>query len=507
MIILPLAFLPVHAYFFSSPQAIENSTSTGSIESVPTAFQAQNGSLIVTWDSDRLGQNQAFYKSYNGVSWTTSTNITSGPSNQSNSSPSISQLQNGTIILVWTANQTGHYNIYYKTLRGNVWGTPHNITESCPGCINKPYGDLGPKTVLGLNGTLWVFWERQQSSTATNCQGSVLSICRQVFYKTLTGNTWSPEKQLTTDSTWNRYPGASVLEDGSLRLVHSKWLTSTNIYNLYYLTFNGTRWSTDTPLTPVSTSDINPATVQDRNGTLWVFWSRKIVVSGTVTAYKLFTKFSPDAGQTWSPDIQFTSGGNVNATIDDLTPYAVQGNTRNSDGSTDHSLWVFYSTDANFTALGFDIYAVKIGSTPSNPLVGIWPVHNVAVTSLQVSPIETIPGGVPAIKVVVANLGDFLETNVPLTVRAVSGTNSFTIGSANPILGGGGSATFTFNWDTTGIPAGKYTIIASVSLVPGETIGAGLDNTLQFQFLTIDPLSGGGGTGSIGGPCHGPCVR
>jgi len=506
LIILPLEFLAVHAYFFSSPHPFENGTAI-STESIPTAFQAQNGSLLVAWDSDRLGQNQAFYKSYNGVSWTTSTNITSGPSSQVNGSPSISQLQNGTIILFWIANQTGHYNIYSKILLGNVWGTPHNITESCSGCGKKAFGDLGPKTVLGLNGTLWVFWERQQSSTATNCHGSVLSICRQVFYKTLTGNTWSPEKQLTTDSTWNRYPAASVLKDGSLQLVHSKWLNSTRNYNLYSLRFNGTQWSTDTALTQVSAWDLNPTTVQDRNGTLWVFWSRQITFSSTATGNGLFYKFSPDAGQTWSTDGQLTSGGNSSLPVDDLQPYAVQGSTRNSDGSTDHSLWVFYSTDLNFSASGFDLYYIKMGSASSNPIVGIWPVHDVAVTSLQVSPIETLPGGVPTIKVVVANLGDFLETNVPLTVRAVTATNSFTIGSANPILGGGGSATFTFNWDTTGIPAGKYTITASTPLMPGETVGAGLDNTRQFQFLTIDPLNGGGGTGGISGPCHGPCVR
>jgi hypothetical protein len=506
MIILPLAFLPVHAYFFSGPQPLENGTLT-SIESIPTAFQAKNGSLMVTWDSDRLGQNQAFYKSFNGVSWTTSTNITGGPSSQSNSSPSIGQLQNGTIVLVWSGNQTGHSNIYYKALSGNLWGTPHNITESCANCGIVPYGDLGPKIVLGLNGTLWVFWERQQASTAANCSGSTLKICRQIFYKTLTGNIWSKEKQLTTDNTWNRFPGVSVLADGSLRVVHSKWLNSTANYNIYYLTFNGTQWSMDTPLTQVSTWDLNPTIAQDRNGTLWVFWSRKITFSTTVTGNGIFYKFSPDAGQTWSPDGQLTSGGNSSLPVDDLQPYAVQGNTRNSDGSTDHSLWVFYSTDLNFSASGFDLYYIKIGSTSSNPRVGIWPVHNIAVTSLLVSPVETLPGGVPTITVVVSNIGDFLETNVPLTVRAVSATNSFTIGSANPILGGGGSATFTFNWDTTGIPAGKYTIIASVPLVPGETVGAGLDNTLQFQFLTIDPLSGGGGTGGMGGPCHGPCVK
>ncbi len=450
---VPLQTRPVSGYTFQSPQLLDNGPT---FDTTPAALQASNGTLWVVWDSDRLVQNQIFFKTYNGTTWTSPKNLTWGPSFQNNQQPSIAQLANGTIILAWSNNQTGHFNLWYKTLTGNVWSASYQFTESCPGC-GKVFlaGDLASRMVLGTDGTLWVFWERDTFSSSC----PILNACKQIFYKTLKGNVWSGDVQVTVDPTFNTVPGVAVVKDGSLRLTYSKFIAKGPAYSIFYRTFNGTQWSSEVPLTS-SNFDLDSDIVQDRNGTLWLFWARDLTVGPSSFLTKLFYKFSPDGGLTWSPDTQltFTSGSN------DDDPFPVQ--------ARDRSLWIFY--DSDFLA-SVDIWYVK-----TNP---IWPVHDVAVTKIQPSPGRIYPWQVTTVNVTVSDLGDFIES-IQLTVQAVNKT-TFTIGTGSTFLAGGTSKVFSFSWNATGASPGRYVIVASVPLMPGETIGAGLDNTLRYKTLNI----------------------
>ncbi len=467
-VFVPLQTRPASGYTFQSPQLLDNGPT---FDTTPAALQASNGTLWVVWDSDRLVQNQVFYKTYNGTTWTSPKNLTWGPSYQNNQQPSIAQLQNGTIILAWSNNQTGHFNLWYKTLTGNVWSASYQFTESCPGC-GKVFlaGDLASRMVLGTDGTLWVFWERDTFSSSC----PILNACKQIFYKTLKGNVLSGDIQVTVDPTFNTVPGVSVVKDGSLRLTYSKFIAKGPAYSIFYRTFNGTQWSSEVSLTS-SNFDLDSDIVQDRNGTLWLFWARDLTVGPSSFLTKLFYKFSSDAGQTWSQDTQLTFTSSSN----DDDPFPVQ--------SRDRSLWIFY--DSDFLA-SVDIWYVK-----TNP---IWPVHDVAVTKIQVSsgcvspvfPACLYPYGdacscVATVSVTVSDLGDFIE-NASLTVRAVNRT-VFTLGSAWSFMAGGTSKVFTFNWNSSAVvaPPGRYTIIASVQQVPGEIIGASLDNVLSYRTLNV----------------------
>ncbi len=461
-VFIPLETRPASGYTFQSPQLFDFGPS---FDTTPAALQASNGTLWVAWDSDKLGQNQIFYKHSNGTGWTNANNLTWGPSYQNNQQPSLAQLQNGTIILVWSNNQTGHFNLWYKTLTGNAWSSGHQLTESTPsgvGCAGAPAcGDLSSRTVPGTDGTLWVYWERDTFSSPTSCPSFGLSFgtCKQVFYKTLKGNVWSTDSQATFDFTWNTVPGVAVVKDGSLRLVYSKYLATSKLFSIFYKTFNGTQWSSELQLT-FNNFDLDSDIVQDRNGTLWLFWARDVASSPNIFFTKLFYKFSPDGGMTWSPDTQltFTSGSN------DDDPFPVQ--------ARDRSLWIFYDSDL----LGsVDIWYVK-----TDP---IWPVHDVAVTKIQPSPVRIYPWQVTTVNVTVSDLGDFIE-NVQLTVQAVNKT-TFIIGSGSTFLAGGTSKVFSFSWNASAASPGRYVIVASVPLMPGETIGAGLDNTLRYKTLNI----------------------
>jgi hypothetical protein len=90
--------------------------------------------------------------------------------------------------------------------------------------------------------------------------------------------------------------------------------------------------------------------------------------------------------------------------------------------------------------------------------------HDIAVASVDVSPITVYPGTIVNINVTVQNPGSSPETfNVTVL------TNSQSVGvSTVTALSSGSSATIPFAWDTTGYGKGDYTILASASVVPGE---------------------------------------
>jgi len=94
-------------------------------------------------------------------------------------------------------------------------------------------------------------------------------------------------------------------------------------------------------------------------------------------------------------------------------------------------------------------------------------IHDVAVEDVTPSKSTGIvPGEVVTIDVDVSNLGDYTESfDVTLTYDSV------VIGTENvPVLINGGSVSFSFSWDTTGVAEGTYTIKACADIVPGEII-------------------------------------
>jgi len=214
--------------------------------------------------------------------------------------------------------------------------------------------------------------------------------------------------------------------------------------------------------------------VQDRNGTIWIFWSRQVQLSSGANAVyeqKLFYKNTFD-GSNWAADTQLTTYGDVNTPLDDLSPSVVQG--------FDKTLWIFYSTDYPF-ASEYDIYYIKTGA--------ITPVHNVVITTIQSGP-YAFQKNFATVLVQITNLGDFFET-IQLTITATNLT-SYTIASSVTKTIPLGSTTmttvtFTFSWNTTSVPQGRYVITVSYPRLTGQSLLASGGDQLQFRVLTILP--------------------
>src|SRR5260370_82173 len=87
---------------------------------------------------------------------------------------------------------------------------------------------------------------------------------------------------------------------------------------------------------------------------------------------------STNVGTSWSPVTNFTRWGEANNPINNFSPSAVQ--------YVDTTLYVFFATDvADPFGSGFHIFYIQSSS--------IYPVHDVGVTGIQVSPANSFPTG------------------------------------------------------------------------------------------------------------------
>ena len=435
---LALPHMVAGAVNFQSPAPLEINMGT---DRLPSSIHLANGQLWLAWEVISLsGQTSILYITYNGI-WSNPQTFASGPGSVSNISPSLAQLQNGTIILAWSTNQTGHYNLYYKLNNNGAWSGTTRLTSTSS-------DDYLPKLVVATDSTLWVFWERDSNSASC-----ISGLCRQIFYKTLKANQWSSDVSFTTNSFWSSMPGPTATSDGRVWLSWSSSNSASTGFNIMYTVYNG-QWSNSLALTSTTTSDTHPDLVADRNGTLWLFFARDIVLSsGTngVSENDLYYSYSYNTGSSWTSPVQLTAGGTASNPVDSMDPSAVQG--------SDKMLWLFYSTDVTGGGSSFDLYYIR-----SYPIS----THDVTISNAQYPPFQ-YPGGLASfgespimkINLTITNIGDFTDS-ISLTAT-ISNITSYNLGTISRSITAGQSLTLTFNWNTTGVKPARYTLLATVT--------------------------------------------
>jgi len=217
-------------------------------------------------------------------------------------------------------------------------------------------------------------------------------------------------------------------------------------------------WSPDTQLTTYSEAwDESPSIIQAVDGSIWVVWQS----DRTGNQYDLYFKTSSDYGLTWSSDTRLTTDSR-----DDMDP---------SITNTDQGrMWVTWSSTRT---LDFEIFYKT-----SDPI----PFHDVAVTDVASSKTVVGKDSTLSINVTVANHGNYSET---FDVNCYA--NSTLIGSQTITLASASSTTLPFDW-TTPFPTATYTISATASTVPGETLPNTVDNTFNDGTVNVTrpPIQG-----------------
>lgn len=436
---------PVHAATtWSSPTQVPLTTI---VNTKPSTTADSFTNLWVVYQSSAFGVNpQIYYKIYNFLSWTPEAPLTTDTNK--NTSPSIYSLSNTTIFVAWVSNRTGHQNIWYKTNNGATWSRDTPLT-------NAVLPDDAPSVTQDGGGRIWVAWYRTNGGTA------------YLYYRVFTpGSGWAPEVQLTNNTSPDILPSLRGTSDGRVWLA---WISlRTGNYNVFTKYFDGSTWSSDTRLTVYNGDDFGPSLVQSRDGTMWVAWSREIKVGPNTYAADLYYKNSTNLGSTWSADTSITT----TTTFNDFNPSLVPS-------THDKMLYLFWSSDM---PAGTD-YSLFYSST------GPFVKHDLAVSTISVSPGKLYPGGLPSIgqspivsiNFTVADLGDFAESSqYSLYANStIVKTGSFTL---QP------SATLQVqaSWNTTGVKACCMQIKAVVATVPGEILTT--NNVKVWGYVQLIPL-------------------
>jgi hypothetical protein len=446
------------------------------IDILPSGLQASNGTLWLSWQSNRnslsTGRTDIIYKTYTNGAWSQDHNLTNSGWN---SAPSLVQLPNGTILDFWSFKSGSSYIVVSSLTNGNSWTSPVQVTSTT-------LNDTQPSAAVGKDGRVWLVWTRIDSTNPS------IPAIKQLYYKTLKNGVWSPEVKLTNDSNQNYGSNVAITKDGIVRVTWSKGAAGSN-YQIFDKTFNGTIWSPDTQIVTSASTDEHPSMLQDRNGTLWLFWGRLIVVTQLIQYYELVGKYSYNLGQTWSQETVLTNTAN---TIDSEMPSAVQSS------SGVKPLWVFYSSDLNVPDL--DVYALQSG--------GISPVHDVTISGIYSSNnlgtnweyqggLKSVgQSAIETIRVVIANIGDYVE-NVNVTLSSTNLTTA-RIGSLKSLVGPGNIMNFYFYWNTTNIIPARYGLSVSIPALSGETLGNMGDNSFSLlNQVHIIPLGDVDQDGSV----------
>jgi hypothetical protein len=461
---------------WSSPVAVQQSDPYNA--QFPSALQASNGSVWLAWQTNAYRGDSLYDIAYKTGTLGT-VGITWGPVNRLsnnafiNASPSLAQLQNGTILVFFAYKAGSSYQIYYERYGfGGSWSSAVQVTSTT---LNDTY----VSATVGRDGTLWLVWTRV-NSTCPSC-----GVTKQLYYKSLKGNVWSSETQLTNDANWNFGSKPLVGKDGLVRVVWAKGQSGPDNFQIYYKNYNGSAWSSETQIVTSTTEDTAPSLMQDRNGTLWLFWARKIVVSTLLFYHALYSKYSFDNGQSWSAETQLTNTAN---TIESFEPSGIQS-------TNDKKIWLFYAT--NPTVANFEIWALTTVS-PIAPVcdVGVYsfnPVYNAPNYYLQIAgglkSINQSP--LVSINVTLFNYGDAAEI-VQVTL-AISNTTTYSVsGYLNVPNGGYQSSGTNIRWNTTGVKPALYNIKATVAIITPSctvTLGNQPDLTLsQKNVMRILPL-------------------
>ena len=455
--LLPQALRPVAgSTSWGSPTAIE--TNAG-LNYLNNGLLASNGTMWLAWQTNRYRGDSQFDISYktntNGI-WSPAQRLTT---TGLNAGTAVTQLSNGTIVIFYSTKTGASYLVYYQMYNSpGGWSTPTRISSTT-------LNDTDVSAAVGRDGTLWLVWTR----TNNTCPGSCTDVSKQLYYKTLKNGAWSPEAKLTTDTTQQSWSSkVTVGKDNIVRVVYSKGLGSLQNYQVYYKTSNGTLWTAETKIVTSTNSEEHPSIMQDRNGTMWLFWQRKIYFTSQLFYYVLMSQFSYNGGITWLGQTQIT---NTSTSVNSIMPFGVQS-------SFDKSIYVFYTTDPNNNS---DIYALV-----SSP---IQPIHDVTITGIAASSKFEYFGGMPAkqnemvsFTVTVLNRGD--QSEIVTVSMSVYNSTTYGLGTKQNLAVPGGTVNLVFNWNSTKGSMGLYSAFATVSPVPGETVPNQADNNYTETGLT-----------------------
>jgi hypothetical protein len=232
-------------------------------DGLPAIIQTSDQKIWVVWQRSVIGQHLLFYVTSTdyGSTWSDQMNLTKYNSQSHDTHPSMIQLSNGTLFLVWASNRGDNYDIYYKTSSdlGASWSNAAQLTTDAS-------QDKTPSVKQTKDGKICLAW----------C--SVRTENFEIFYKNYNGTSWTNATQLTSSTKIDVSP--TILETIDEK-IYIFWSSTppppneqkTGDIHYKYTSNSGSTWSSSIQFTTDKEEDTWPAAMQTSDTRIWVVWT------------------------------------------------------------------------------------------------------------------------------------------------------------------------------------------------------------------------------------------
>jgi len=234
----------------------------------PSVSASSNGTIFLAFSSNRTGPFNIYLKKYNpGQGWFPETPVTFGTSNDKE--PSVVAANDGSVWVFWFRVISGtQYNLYYKVNRNGVWSPEAAVTSDAAAQNTDPYA------YQLRNGLIWLTWSHYDSSTGQHIYLD--------SYNSTKG-TWTSQPALTSTSNPDMHPSLTQDQNSTIWLAWSRELSCGGTcfqWDIFYKysTNNGASWSPETNLTNDTScstcpDDIMSSQTQLKDGRIYLFWA------------------------------------------------------------------------------------------------------------------------------------------------------------------------------------------------------------------------------------------
>ncbi|MCK4445049.1 MAG: hypothetical protein KAW09_10935, partial [Thermoplasmata archaeon] len=226
------------------------------VHSMELSLAVEGDELHVTWRDNRDGDQDIFYKHYDGISWQPDQLISMDVGSEHQTAPSVA-VNGSQVHVVWQDPEDGDLDIYYRYFDGISWQPEMEISTDV-----GSEDQSAPK--IAVNGSeIHVVWEDAGDGDL------------DVYHRFFDGTSWQPEQEINVDVGIEDQAAPSIAVNGSR--AHVVWqVQEGGDWDILYRYFNGTNWQPEQEIS----SDIGVESqllpsidvVGDRAHVVWVDW-------------------------------------------------------------------------------------------------------------------------------------------------------------------------------------------------------------------------------------------
>lgn len=259
----------------------------------PSVAQLRNGTIYLSYSSNRTGTFQVFLKRFNPIpGWSADFQLTNASVDQLDSS--LLAASDGSLWVFYDRFGATSTDIFYKVNRNGSWSSEAALTSS-----SFPVQNQEPVEFQARDGRIWAVWSQAQDLAQT-----VVHIAYAIY----NGATWSAPTLVTSSSNPDADPTGIQDSNGTIWLAWSRNIPyfcpggGCFQHDLFYITSttNGVSWSAEIALTndtacvdPFCFDDVQPSIAQWRDGKAYIFWRTDRDPAGYWNLYYVSTTILP----------------------------------------------------------------------------------------------------------------------------------------------------------------------------------------------------------------------